>query len=343
MEHPISWHAWLVDGSDPAAPRLRFNLLAYGHSDPTLLVRKLVPYTVPGWRKGTPFRQPEIGYNLGVFLYQLLTGQFPWEEQHMDSDPRPSPRPLPLGTPDKLSEFIHLLLDSHPENRASAFDQWRLWLQTSPEDPVGSFTNQPFPAGSAAQPPQPGTVTPPSPTLDQPKPIPKPEPNSEDIPATREPNPAPKAKIVLWHVGIVFAGLLLVSCVFLYVMMQPSASSPVTKRKSKSLRYAPVVVTNFVAPRSSVPEAGTLPAKVTLIVDATPKAKVTLGTEFLGWTPLSRQLPASATSILLQIEADGYQTQRRSLTLDHLNRLHVVLEKLPAPLPSGPGASSVGP
>lgn len=120
----------------------RFKLADFGHTRPRGTLLRLagppIPYTAPELcappplPAGLPIQPGLDAWALGVLLFCLLTGYFPWDQPLRDADPfyedfvlwrasgRPDDRPQPWGgLAPAADQLLGALLDPEPRGRAA--------------------------------------------------------------------------------------------------------------------------------------------------------------------------------------------------------------------------------
>ncbi len=106
-------------------------------------------------------------YSLGVILFEMLTGQVPFDEESAMSlalshitNPPPSPREIRADLSESVAKIVLKALEKQPENRFSSASEMVMALQsalgeipTATEMPVPAPTPMPMKSGAPAQPP----------------------------------------------------------------------------------------------------------------------------------------------------------------------------------------------
>lgn len=163
-------------------------------------------------------------YSLGVILFEMLTGQVPFDEESAMSlalshitNPPPSPREIRADLPEAVAKVVLKALEKQPENRFQSASEMVMALQvalgeipTATEMPVPAPTPVPMKSGAPVPPPSAamldvptdtpsktpanGVVSPPAPKAAK-KSAPK-AVKAEEVPTPPPPKPAPPVAAV---------------------------------------------------------------------------------------------------------------------------------------------------
>lgn len=93
-------------------------------------------YMSPEQISGTQPEKPSDIYSMGLIIYELLTGRYPydienvvtahdWKIVHLESDPAPFPKDIP----EKIAKLILLCLAKSPENRPEIEQVYKIFAQ----------------------------------------------------------------------------------------------------------------------------------------------------------------------------------------------------------------------
>ena len=92
------------------------------------------------------------------------------------------------------------------------------------------------------------------------------------------------------------------------------------------LSVAPPSATTVLAPPSSAPAPPATPADVVIRIETTPsKARVFVGGEDRGLSPVELRMPRATEVTEVEIRRDGYQTQREKVTPETDQKIKLTL------------------
>jgi len=312
-------------------------------------------YVAPEQARGVVIDHRADIYSLGVVLYELITGQPPFQADNAAEmiakhliDPAPEPSLLRDETPEPLDDLVTAMLAKHPSGRPSLADvqatlkRVRGELATTPMRPlrirdirISASITTPIPVNAGAemamfQPALPASLPP--------------RADSASSTLLQQQRPTTKERTIRFAlIAVMIAGVGLAAQAILHFAMQDDAKKPAAAAVEAQLAQPappPLTVTPIpdpVAPgespsAESPPAAAAAHGRIQVKLSGAGSAEFVIDHQSVG-TRQELDLDVAAGPHQVEIRADGFTTQQISVDVaagDTVQRA-VSLHRVPAP------------